>query len=353
MAVEELFTAELGLPNMSNDEYMYNCPFCPHDTKHKLGLHVGSGKRYGLWQCFRCGSRGNPAKFVMMLYGISYKDALQELEAFDYSPDGQWESPQSLGITDEEYLLLTLRDIFNNREVEEEEEKLTPPPLPIGYKRIVDNLTNPEVIPFLQYAERRGFSLQDLITHNVGYVINGSATLPDGRSLTIRNHLVFLTHGDNGEYLYWNTRAIYKADLKTLNAPSTPEEYSKRTVIFNLNRAKRTPAIVINEGVPDALTVGESGVATFGKQLTKEQKKLLTKGLHSEQKLYILLDNDAKKQIKTLAEDLYKEHRNTFIVLNPKGLDANDMGRDAVWELINHHAVRADAQGILTMMLTI
>lgn len=353
MSVEELFTAELGLPNMSEDEYMYNCPFCPNDTKHKLGLHVGTGKRYGLWQCFRCGERGNPPRFVMKLYGVSYGEALQELEAYEYEPDGAWNSPKSMGLTDEEYLLLALRDHMFNAPEAEEEEELTPPPLPTGYKRISDNLLNPEALPFLQYAHYRGFTLEDLLIHNAGYVIDGQAKLPSGKTISLRNHLVFLSHDDRGQYIYWNTRAIGKSNLKTINAPSEPHEYSKRTVVFNLNRAKKTPYIVINEGVPDALTVGESGVATFGKQVTKEQIKLLIKDLHSEQRLYILLDNDAKEQIKKLAEALYAEHKNTYIVLNPDGADANDMGREAVWELILNHSVRADTQGILTLMLTI
>lgn len=358
MAVEDFFSAELGIPKYAEDELRYNCPFCSANNDYKLYLHIGEKRRggnrlYGQWQCFKCGSRGNPAKFAMQLYGISYRDALDELEPYDYSPDQDWTSPSDLGLTDEEYLLLALRGEMNLDGEKEEQEMLVPPPLPAGFKLLADNTHNPEAYPFFMYAQRRGFPVAELFRHNAGYVIDSQVLLPSGKTLGLKNHMVFLTHDDNGQYIYWNTRAIGDSFVKTINAPSRDGEYSKRTVVFNLNTAKKTPCIVINEGVPDALTVGSSGVATFGKQVAEEQIKLILKGLTPEQNIYILLDNDAKDQIRQLAEKLYVSHRNTFIVVNPRGQDANDMGYEKTWELIKNNSVRADEQGILAFMLAL
>lgn len=352
MAVEDFFSAELGIPKNLGDELRYNCPFCSANDDHKLYLNIGGGARDGLWHCFKCGSRGNPPSFVMQLYGISYREAIEELQAYDYDPEQKWVSPQTLGLTDEEYLLLALKNEIQPKE--ELEHTYVAPPLPMGYKRLVDNLQNPEAYPFLLYAHSRGFSLQDIARHNIGYLTHSVVNLPSGKTLTLNNHLVFLSHDDSGNYIYWNTRAIDGSSfVKSINAPSMDGEYSKSTVVFNLNIAKKTPFIVINEGVPDALTVGESGVATFGKQVTEEQVKAILKNIHPEQKIYILLDNDAKAQITSLAEKLYVNHKNTFIVINPVGDDANKMGHEKTWELINNSSVRADSQGILTLMLSI
>lgn len=357
MAVEEFFTSELGFPKDNMDEYRYNCPFCSPNDDHKLYLHVGDGRDhygkplYGRWHCFKCGAKGNPPSFVMQLYGVSYREAIEELEAYDYDPDRQWVSPASLGLTDEEYLLLAIRNELQPQE--KEKIAYVPPPLPEGYKRLVDNLHNPEAYPFLLYAHSRGFSIQDIVTHNVGYVVYGTVPLASGKTLTMTNHLVFLTHDNNGNYIYWNTRAIGDSYVKSINAPSEDYEYSKKSTIFNLNLARHTGKVVINEGVPDALTVGTSGVATFGKQVTDEQVELIVDSVEPETKVYILLDNDAKSEIIDLAERLYTLHRETYIVINPSGKDANDLGSKAIWDVINNNSVKADSAGILQFMLAI
>lgn len=353
MSASDFFTAELGLPKDTGSDYRYNCPFCGPNDDHKLYLNVEDGKRNGLWHCFKCGAKGNPPSFVMKLYGISFKEALDELEAYDYSYDKvNLPSPQSVGVSDEEYLMMAITGALTQPE-EAEKPELKAVPLPTGFKLLRDNLSNPEAYPFLAYAKSRGFTLKQLLFHNVGYVINSLVDLPTGKQLPLINHLVFLTHDFKGNYIYWNTRAIGESYVKSFNAPGQDDQYSKRTCIFNLNQAVNTDCIVINEGVPDALTVGESGVATFGKQLTKEQVELIVDHLKSNQRVYILLDNDAKDQIVKLARALYTKHKETYIVLNPSSQDANDMGHDKVWELIKNSSVQATDEGLLQFELSL
>lgn len=244
-----------------------------------------------------------------------------------------------------------LANVDKVAEPEKETAVYTPPLLPNGYKRIVDNLYNPECRPFIQYCANRGFTMQDIVTHNIGYVLDSWVPLENDRVIRLQNHLVFLTHGNSGEYIYWNTRAIGNTVPKSFNAPSTDKEYSKKNTVFNLNRAKHTPCIVINEGVPDALTVGDSGVATFGKQVTQAQVDLILSAVTPEQKIYILLDMDAKEQMESLGERLYAHHPETYYVINPTGKDANDLGRNAVWEIINQYAVQADRLGAVQLLL--
>ena len=344
---------ELGTPKDLGEQLRYNCPFCSPNNDYKLYVKSAPDKTDGLWICQKCGKAGSPPWFVMQYLGVEFKEALDILEVYDYTLDYQNFEPKEIGMTDEEYLLLLMKNVNKVEEVTEGEEvHLVPPPLPPNFYLLANNFNNPDSIPFLIYLKRRGFTTDDIITHNIGYVLDSHVITANKKTMPIKNHLVFLTHDDQGQYIYWNTRAIGDSYVKSINAPSAEGEYSKRTVVFNLNRAKRTPYIVINEGVPDALTVGESGVGTFGKQVTNEQVALIVKDLHPEQRIYIFLDNDARDQIVTLAERLYRVHKNTYIVINPTNKDANDLGREKAWDTILNHSVLADTNGISLLLLS-
>lgn len=345
----DLLTAELGTPIDIGDEYRYNCPFCESNDKHKLYLHVAEDDKENLWHCFKCGERGNPISFVMKYFQVNFNDSLDILEGFDYTFDNRNFVPKDESLTDEEYILLMMAN--KQEEQKKPEEHFVPPALPEGFKLLADNIRNPEAYPFLLYAHSRGFTFDDIYLHNMGYVVHSTVPLANGKEIHLHNHLIFITHGDDGKMQYWNTRAIGESYVKAFNAPSRDHEYSKRNVVFNLNRAKRTPFIVINEGVPDAIAVGESGVGTFGKQVTNEQIHLITKDLAPTQKIYIFLDNDAKNEIKKLAEKLFQVHEETYIVLNPTNDDANKLGHVKAWEVINNHSVKADGLGIIQLML--
>ena len=348
----DLLTNELGIPKDIEHELRYNCPFCEPNHDYKLYVKVSDDSTNGLWICFKCGRKGNPISFVMEYFGVSFEEALEILEGYGYRFQNKNYIPKDDSLTDEEYLLLLLDTVGKPKTVEEEEEeKLTPPPLPQGFQLLSQNLYNPEAYPFLVYCHKRGFTLNDIIRHNIGYVLDSTVNLPSGRQIRLKNHLVFLTHGDDGQYQYWNTRAIADSYIKSFNAPSKDGEYSKKNTIFNLNIACKTPQVVITEGVPDALTLGESGVGTFGKQVTDAQINLILKSVAPEQPIYVYLDKDAKNEIKKLAERLYERHKETYIVISPTDKDPNSIGKESSWEIIKNHSVKADGVGIIKLML--
>lgn len=343
---------ELGPPQIADNELRFNCPFCDSDTKHKLYLHVGNDERKGLWNCFKCGSKGNPVSFTMKYFHVSFSEAVGILGTYSYRPDMENYVPKDDSLTDEEYLLLLLDNKNQEeKEVEKQEMNYKAPPLPEGYKRLQDNLNNPEIIPFLKYISKRGFTSQDILDHEIGYVKDSLVPLPSGKSVRLINHLVFLTHDFNGSYQYWNTRAIGDSFVKSVNAPSAEDEYSKKNVIFNLNQAIKENEVVLTEGVPDALTIGKQGLATFGKQVTTSQIDLLLSNMRQEQKIFIMLDTDAKKVMANLGNKLYSNHEETYFVVNPNNEDANDMGHDKSWEVIRNNSVKADEIGQIRIML--
>ena len=343
----------LGSPKDIGHELRFNCPFCGPNNDFKLYVKVATDSSDGLWQCKKCGAHGRPVKFVMKYESVSFKGALDSLEMYDYELDQTYETARDLGITPEEYLIVLLSKVGKVPLEEEEEEKLVAPPLIPGYKRLMDNVDNPEAWPFFGYCMQRGFTEYDIVTHNIGYVRHAEVPSQSGGTFNIYDHLVFLTHDDDGHYQYWNTRSIKPTAIKSINGVSGDGEYSRRTSIFNLNIARHQEAVVICEGVPDALTIGPSGVGTFGKQVTRPQVDQLVDKIPQETPIYIFLDNDAIEEIAKVARDLYPRHKKTYLVINPGGEDPNDMGQEKAWDVILNNSVIADEMGILKLQIAL
>lgn len=349
----DLLKQELGDSRTAVGETRFNCPFCT-DTKHKFYVH----NENGLWICFKCSETGNPVSFVMKYYNVSYVEAIDILATYDYDVHAARESQYTLSqygqdLSEEEKLLL-----FISRRGEPIEanssKKLKCPPPPTNCKSLMANFNNPEAYPFFQYLKNRGVTLEQIQTHNISYVTYGQITLADGRKMDLVNHVVFFTFDENNKPVYWNTRSIEKNPfIKSFNGVSREGEYSKENTVFNLNNAKYTDKIVICEGVFNALTVGESGVATFGKKVTDKQIELLLSETKERRlPIYIYLDADAWKEMIELARKLKKadKARDVYFVYDGSNRDANDIGTAAANELINN-AFLADSQGELKIQL--
>lgn len=354
MAFSDFLDEHLGERKDVGHEYRYNCPFCFPNNDFKMYVKKSNDKTDGLWHCKKCDLSGNPITFVKLYNSSNYYEALDTLSLYDYEISDFVREGKENGLTTEEILLLYMIEQNNSKgleDIREEKTRLSPPPLPIGLS--MDWLA-PEARPFLEYLiAKRGFDPKDILYHNMGYVVTGHTMTDSGKYVPLNNHVIFLTHDKDGNYQYWNSRSIEsKPKIKTFNAPAKDNEYSKRTSVFNLNTAIKQPDIVIVEGVPDALTIGPSGVATFGKQVTDEQVDLIVNNININQNIYIMLDADAKDLSAKLAQKIYKKHENTYIVLNDTHSDANDLGKEETWKIIKNSSVKADENGVMLLYLT-
>ena len=328
-----------------------NCPFCT-EYSNDLKLYIGS-KHPELWFCFRCKNSGNPNKFIQMYEGVNYQDAKNTLELYGVEDKPMSKLAEKYGedLDPQEYLYMMTMGLHEMRD-EDEEVCKKPPKFLQGYLPLSQDFT-PRAEPLRQYLYSRGVSEYQIDRHCIGYVVDGHMTTLTGTQVPIKNHVVFLTYNDRGEYVYWNTRSIDPNNfIKTFNAPSGEGEYGKADVIFNLNNAKNQDNIILCEGVFDALTFSDNGIATFGKKVSKEQVRLLEENLIPEQKLYIFLDTDAIDESIELAEVLRRD--NTYIVVNPTDLDPSDLGTKRALDILKNHTVTADGRGsILAKLNTI
>ncbi len=343
----------LGDYKQATTDYRFCCPFC-EDSKYRLYVSNKEGKS-NWYHCFHCGASGQPIKFTMQYLHVGYKEAIDTLAVYDYTPDAVVHSfhiDPTLSAEEQLLSFISQMDSVKSEEEDDSKEQYVCPLLPSGYVPLANNMQQPEAQPFISYLYNRGFTYEDIVTHGIGYVLSCYVPINAEKNILIQNHVVFLTFNDYGEVIYWNTRAISDNPvIKSVNAPVGENTYSKGTVVFNLNRAKKEPVIVITEGVPDAITLRPYGIATFGKAVTDEQIHLITKDLNEHQKLYIMLDEDAKKVAMELAQRILPYHKNTFIVINPTKKDANSLGSYKAWECIVNNSVSVDVEGQLLRLI--
>lgn len=334
----ELLSEELGRSIPAGDNTRFCCPFCS-DEKFKFYVRNDTG----IYQCFHCGAKGNPMKFLHVYYNYTFveaKDLVEEWSGTELELETTARYPE---LSDTEALYLALS---KGRKVKETiKVKRTTIPLPTNLKLIQDNLTNPEAYPYIQYLYDRGLTLEDIKQYVIGYVVDGQVRKSNKdvegnfEYFTMRHSIVFLTFDTRGRYLYWNSRSIEPNPIvKSLNGPATLEEHSKNDVIFNLNNARSTGTVIIFEGVFNAITAGISGVATFGKMVTDAQIDRLKEVYkdYPETRFVIFLDSDARRQEVDLARRLSAFTDKVYLVDSPYGnKDANDLGRALTLDLVS------------------
>lgn len=347
----DLLRQELGSARDAGGETRFNCPFCGN-AKHKFYVH----DKDGLWICFKCSETGNPVSFVMKYYQVDYIEAVDILLTYDYDVNAERQGQASLNqygadLTDEEKLLMFITRGGEPLEGENRVNYKCPPP-PTNCKSLMANFENPEAFPFFAYLMKRGVTIEHIQTHNISYVTYGEVQLADGRKMNLVNHVVFFTFDEKRKPLYWNTRSIERDPfIKSFNAPSREDEYSKNNTIFNLNNVHNADKVVVHEGVFNSFMTPGCGVATFGKKVTEDQVKLLL-AVAKGKPIYLFLDTDAWKEMIATANVIHSIDPSQIVYFVYSGLDddANDLGIERVQELINN-AWLADAEGEMKLRM--
>lgn len=325
--------ADLNWQATGGDEIACACPFCG-ETRKKLYISPN-----GRFICFVCGTKGNSVtSFIMQLESISYQDAKELLKDQDYRE-------VTIPIEPSDNSLFSALSLMQSKQehVKNGQEEKHCPAYPTNTKFIKDLTYSQlmrEALPYIKYLDHRGITAHEVIDYNIGFVDYGEIQRSHKSPLVLKQSVVFTTYNRQYEPIYWNTRSI-EADpyIKSFNALSQENEYSKKDTVFNLNRVDKDKVAVICEGVFNAITCTQDqyvGLATFGKAVTNEQLELIVKA--QPKAIYLFLDNDAIKQ----SLDLPKRIKNinstipVCYVLNPYGkMDANDLGKLKTKELLD------------------
>lgn len=131
-----------------------------------------------------------------------------------------------------------------------------------------------------------------------------------------------------GKRTSWQCR--YVGVPKNRNIPKYFSAKNIKQNIFNIDRAIQQPYIVLVEGVFDAIRVGDSGAALFGKTLSTYQAQLLRAFRGS---VIVFLDPDATEEALVL-EKAFSPTNPVHTILNAKN-DPGKLGSNEVQEYIS------------------
>lgn len=306
-------------------EYKICCPYCPGrgkspDKSYKLYINGTPGhKRYGAYQCWRCGKKGSVSDIVKI-------DLAQvSADAASYEQN------------------------YNRMAV----DKVV---MPYGNNGGLINIAAlDDEHPAIQYLTRvraRTFDPKYLSTvFNVHYCNIGRLF---ANTYDTSNTLIFpitMIDGTGAEVIKgWQSRLLYDPDSLTETDMGAlgyqrkedgsfekPPKYftmpgiKKGSILYNFSQARRYKTVVVVEGVFDAFAVGPAAVATFGKGLTETQINLLK--TYWDDVVLLLDPGDASRETSHAADSLRRDVRVTEVSLKDYK-DAGDAPTQDIWDQI-------------------
>lgn len=263
--------------------WRYNCPFCikrkgTPDTKHHL--YVDPTKfRHGIigwFICFKCEACGPASR-------LDQKGTTQSRHSVT-----QWEQ-----------FVKRLRTggLFELTVASEVE-------LPEDFTPIIHHTDA------YNYLIGRGITDEQIARYRIGM---GTANLKD-IDASNRKHFIgygricFPDYDSEGNLTYWVARTYYNHKLRYKN-PSGSDVADK---IYNLAEASKHEDVIITEGVFSAIKSGYGAIATYGKNVTDQQLRILIS--FGWRRYYVALDGDAKKEAIKLSEKLTSRGCDVYVV---------------------------------------
>ena len=268
----------------SKGNYAFKCPFCTHH-KNKMEISLRTTeKRENFWHCWVCGAKG---KTLLTLF--------KKIKA-----------PKSK--IDELNILV----VPNKKDKTIEQGALTLPKEFISFsdqeKFITDRIAQIESKHAFKFLSKRGITNEDVIKYNIGFCKEGPYA----------ERVIIPSYNELGQLNYFIARAYKDSDRKYKNPPVA----AKDAIGFELYINWDAPIILV-EGMFDALTIKRNVIPLFGKVLhDKLMKKLVESSVN---RIYIALDNDARKDALKQAERLMSYGKEVYLV-EMEGKDANEIG---------------------------
>jgi DNA primase len=268
----------------SKGNYAFKCPFCTHHkNKMEVSLRTTS-KRENFWHCWVCGAKG---KTLLTLFKKikAPKSKIDELNILVV--------PNKKDKTVEQGTLELPKEFisFNNNE-----------------KFVTDRVAQIESKHAFKFLSKRGITNEDVIKYNIGFCKDGPYA----------ERVIIPSYDELGKLNYFIARSYKDSDRKYKNPPVA----SKDAIGFELYINWDAPIILV-EGMFDALTIKRNVIPLFGKVIHGKLMEKLVKS--SVDRIYIALDNDARRDALKQAEMLMSYGKEVYLV-EMEGKDANEIG---------------------------
>ena len=265
----------------SKGNYAFKCPFCTHH-KNKLEISLRTtAKRENFWHCWVCGAKG---KTLLTLFKKvkAPKDKIDELNLL------------VVPTKKEEIVTGTL-------ELPKEFISLS--------NSVEDKIAQIEAKHALKFLKKRGITQNDIIKYNIGFCKEGK----------YEYRVIIPSYDEYGKLNYFIARDYKEPSLQKYKNPPAS---AKDVIGFELYINWDAPIILV-EGMFDALTIKRNVIPLFGKVIHGKLMEKLVKS--SVDRIYIALDNDARKDALKQAEMLMSYGKEVYLV-EMEGKDANEIG---------------------------
>lgn len=258
------------------------CPFCGKEMK--FGINLGLNRT----NCFRCGEHPSAVDLVMHLEGLEkYTDVVRFLENEQFS---------RYVFKEEAFELKGRKELY----------------LPEGFK-LLNQGTSMLAKSARAYVKRRGFDIDTVSKMGWGYGTKGKYF----------GYLIIPFH-EKGQLTYFNARRFIGNGPRYNNPDTSESGLGKSFIIYNKDALEMYKTVFICEGAINAQTMGERGIASGGKAISRYQINEIIKS--PVERIIILFDPDAKQNAIDLALKLV-QYKKVKVVFLPEGKDVNDLGR--------------------------
>mgnify|MGYP003345320596 CR=1 FL=1 len=269
----------------SKGNYAFKCPFCTHH-KNKMEINLRTtSKRENFWHSWVCGAKG---KTLLTLFKKikAPSDKINELNIL------------IVPTKKEEHINIDLLELpkefisFDNHG-----------------KFITDRVAQIESKHALKFLKSRGITVEDIIKYNIGFCKEGKYEF----------RVIIPSYDENSKLNYFIARDYKEPSLQKYKNPPAS---AKDVIGFELYINWDAPIILV-EGMFDALTIKRNVIPLFGKVI---HGKLMEKLVRSSvDRIYIALDNDARRDALKQAEMLMSYGKEVYLV-EMEGKDANEIG---------------------------
>lgn len=272
---------------------------CPFHNENTPSFSISQEHQY--FRCFGCDAKGDVFKFVEMIEGLTFWEALKKL-------------------ADQHGIALPKQSYASDEDTKQRAALYEMHEIALEHFR--RNLAGPGGAAVRAYLAKRGVAESSVEKFGIGFAEGSGRTLlrvleqrgfkppqleisglvgrrDDGSFYDrFRNRLIFPIQNESGKTIAFGGRAMDPEEkAKYLNSPET-KIYKKSHVLYNLNRAKESAMkldrIVLVEGYMDVIGAWQAGitevVASCGTALTTEQIRAMKR--HS-QNLHLNFDPDA------------------------------------------------------------
>ena len=265
----------------TGDEAAFYCPFCKHH-KQKLQINLLSGKCH----CWVCDISSYNIPQLLRKLNIS-SIIVKQIADLTGTYVGKKNEKSKFVVLPKEFKLLYEKDGS------------------IIYKHTIN------------YLKKRQITSKQILRYNIGYCDSGIYT----------NRVIIPSYNKKMQLNYFVARDIFPdSTMKYKNPPA------ERNIIPFESLINFKHRIILTEGVFDAITVDDNAIPLLGKVPSRELVRTIVK--EKPPKIYIALDNDARKDAIKLVELMMSFNIETYLIkLDEK--DPSDLGYEHFWNLVD------------------